>query len=407
MNIYVGNLNYRVREDDLKQVMEEYGTVESVKIIKDRETGKSKGFGFVEMPDDEAAKKAIAELNEAEYEGRQMVVKEARPKLLLFRKKIRNFCLSLSRSFFMLKNMFLKGIYAGKPAIFQLIVLLLLILAGAVFSSLIAMGLFYMIYGLHADITLYPDMMRLLQLISALGTFLFPTLALAWLCSSHPKEYLSIGKMPKGRILLLTLLSIFLLTPSISLTGILNKQMELPSFMEPIENWMRAQEETAEQLTLKLLAGEGIITLFFNLIVIAVTAGVTEEFLFRGALQRVIGKWTRNHHIIIWSAAILFSAFHMQFFGFLPRMLLGAYFGYLLYWTRNIWIPVFAHFVNNAFAVISMSDASLKDNEFITGDISTQNLLPYTIVAIVALFFFVRCCQKLKIIRSSIIKKQF
>ena len=59
MNIYVGNLNYRVREDDLKQVMEEYGTVESVKIIKDRETGKSKGFGFVEMPDDEAAKKAM------------------------------------------------------------------------------------------------------------------------------------------------------------------------------------------------------------------------------------------------------------------------------------------------------------------------------------------------------------
>ena len=71
MNIYVGNLNYRVREDDLKQVMEEY---------KDRETGKSKGFGFVEMPDDEAAKKAIAELNEAEYEGRQIVIKEARPK---------------------------------------------------------------------------------------------------------------------------------------------------------------------------------------------------------------------------------------------------------------------------------------------------------------------------------------
>ena len=71
--------------------------------------------------------------------------------------------------------MFLKGIYAGKPAIFQLTVLLLLILAGAVFSSLIAMGLFYMIYGLHADITQYSDMMRLLQLISALGTFFIGT----------------------------------------------------------------------------------------------------------------------------------------------------------------------------------------------------------------------------------------
>ena len=230
--------------------------------------------------------------------------------------------------------MFLKGIYAGKPAIFQLTVLLLLILAGAVFSSLIVMGFFYMIYGLHADITQYSDMMRLLQLISALGTFLFPALALAWLCSYNPKEYLSIGKMPKGHILLLTFLSIFLITPSISLTGILNKQMELPSFMEPIENWMRLQEETAEQLTLKLLAGRGIITLFFNLIVIAVAAGITEEFLFRGALQRIIGKWTYNHHIIIWSAAIIFSTFHMQFFGFLPRMLLGAYFGYLLYRSK-------------------------------------------------------------------------
>lgn len=292
--------------------------------------------------------------------------------------------------------MFLKGIYAGKPAIFQLILLILLILAGAVFSSLFAMGLFYLSYGLHTDITQYPDMMRLLQLISAIGTFLFPALALAWLCSSNPKEYLSIGKMPKGHILLLTFLCVFLLTPSISLTGLLNKQMELPSFMEPIESWMRSQEETAEQLTLKLLAGGGIITLFFNLIVIAVAAGVTEEFLFRGALQRIIGNWTHNHHIIIWSAAIIFSAFHMQFFSFLPRMLLGAYFGYLLYWTRNIWIPVFAHFVNNAFAVIAMSDTQLKDNEFITGDISTQNLLPYTIVAIVALFFFICCCKKLK-----------
>ena len=80
MNIYVGNLNYRVREEDLKQVMEEYGVVDSVKIIKDRETGKSKGFGFVEIADDAAGAKAIAELNGAEYEGRTMVVKEARPR---------------------------------------------------------------------------------------------------------------------------------------------------------------------------------------------------------------------------------------------------------------------------------------------------------------------------------------
>ena len=81
MNIYIGNLNYRVREEDLKQVMEEYGVVDSVKIIIDRETGRSKGFAFVEMPNNAEGQKAIEELNEAEYEGRQMVVKEARPKM--------------------------------------------------------------------------------------------------------------------------------------------------------------------------------------------------------------------------------------------------------------------------------------------------------------------------------------
>ena len=80
MNIYVGNLNYRIREDDLKSVMEQFGAVDSVKVVKDRETGRSKGFAFVEMQDDEDAKRAIEELNEKEFEGRQMVVKEALPR---------------------------------------------------------------------------------------------------------------------------------------------------------------------------------------------------------------------------------------------------------------------------------------------------------------------------------------
>ena len=81
MNIYIGNLNYQVRESDLREVMEDYGTVNSAKLVIDRMTNRSKGFAFVEMADDAAAKKAIEELNEAEYEGRQMVVKEARPKM--------------------------------------------------------------------------------------------------------------------------------------------------------------------------------------------------------------------------------------------------------------------------------------------------------------------------------------
>lgn len=80
MNIYVGNLNYRVKEAELQQVMEDYGTVVSTKIITDRETGRSKGFGFVEMENDNDAMNAINELNGAEFAGRTMVVKEARPR---------------------------------------------------------------------------------------------------------------------------------------------------------------------------------------------------------------------------------------------------------------------------------------------------------------------------------------
>lgn len=80
MNIYIGNLNYKVREEDLKQVFEEYGEISSVKLIKDRETGRSKGFAFVEMPNDNDARKAIEELDQAEFQGRQIVIKEARPK---------------------------------------------------------------------------------------------------------------------------------------------------------------------------------------------------------------------------------------------------------------------------------------------------------------------------------------
>lgn len=80
MNIYISNLSYGVADGDLKQLFEEYGEVSSAKVITDRDTGRSKGFGFVEMPDNEASQKAIAELNQAEYDGKVIAVAEARPR---------------------------------------------------------------------------------------------------------------------------------------------------------------------------------------------------------------------------------------------------------------------------------------------------------------------------------------
>ncbi len=300
--------------------------------------------------------------------------------------------------------MWTKGLFVGKSALLQISFLVLFILIGAIFSSLAVLAIYYICYGTTAGMADHANFMRFTQFVSSVATFLLPALCLAYLCSHKPKDYLYIGKIPDGNVLLLVFISMFLLMPFDNLIALINKQMELPAFLAPVENWMRQEEDTAEKITTSLVGNYGILILMANLIVIALTAGVTEEFLFRGALQRIFSQWTGNHHVVIWSAAIIFSAFHMQFFGFLPRMILGAYFGYLLYWSRNIWIPVFAHFINNAFAIIGMSNEPLKDNEYISGDISTQHLLPYTIIAIIMAVFFWICAKKIRSLTTCRIK---
>lgn len=281
-----------------------------------------------------------------------------------------------------------KGICASRPASVQLLIFLLLVSAGAIFSSLLSTVYILLTQGLETDMTQNPNLARVIQLIASIGTFLLPALGMAWLCSASPKQYLSIRGIKDPRTWILTFVCMLLLTPVINLLGLLNQQMELPAFLAPVEEWMRAQEDLAERLTMTLLSDNHVEAIIANLIVIALAAGITEEFLFRGALQRVIGKYTTNPHTVIWIAATLFSAFHLQFYGFLPRMLLGAYFGYLLYWGKSIWLPVFAHFTNNAVAVIGMSDSHWKDSEFITGDIPPEHLLDFTLMATASLLLF-------------------
>ena len=90
-----------------------------------------------------------------------------------------------------------------------------------------------------------------------------------------------------------------------------------------------------------------------NVLIVGVAAGFSEELLFRGAFQRLLTTGGMNRHLAVWAVAFVFSAVHMQFFGFFPRLLLGAYFGYLLLWTRNIWVPVAAHTLNNTIYVVT------------------------------------------------------
>lgn len=293
----------------------------------------------------------------------------------------------------------LKGYYTHHSAWTQLFILLLLILSGAILSSFLGLGIFFVTHGYSANIFAYPGMLRLNQFLSAIGTFIVPALGIAWLCSPDPKSYLSIRKLPGIHVFGLTVVCLLLLTPAITLTDLWNQQLRLPEFLHPVEDWMRQQEEAARQLTDIFLSDKSIPGLFFNLIVIAVLAGIGEELFFRGALQRILAKWTANHHAVIWFAAILFSAFHIQFYGFLPRMLLGAFFGYLLYWSGNIWVPVFAHTINNAMAVVTLSSDTLNTNPYLTGELTPEQQLPYALASLVSFILF--------ILATKVLRKQF
>lgn len=288
------------------------------------------------------------------------------------------------------------GYLAGQPAGLQLLALLLFILGGSILSSLLGMGIFFSIYGTNAKIENYPDMLRLLQFITALGTMLVPALLTAWLYSTNFKIFLSLGKWIKRNEFFFIFANIVLIIPTITLLSWLNEKLTLPQWAAPMEIWMREHEELAQDFTEKLINGGGICPYLSNILVIALTAAISEEFLFRGTLQRIISKWTNNIHMVIWITAILFSAFHLQFYGFIPRMVLGAYFGYLLLWSKNIWLPVCAHFFNNAISVTFMSNKTLSKMELVTGDLKEGHIFLYLFLAIATASLFIWLNQVLK-----------
>jgi membrane protease YdiL (CAAX protease family) len=140
--------------------------------------------------------------------------------------------------------------------------------------------------------------------------------------------------------------------PVIEWFSVVNQHLVLPGWMSSIETWMRNSEDQANNLTVAFLSASGIRGLVSNLFMVAVLPAIGEELLFRGLLQRLIKRMTGSSHWGIWITAALFSALHLQFFGFLPRLLLGALFGYLLEWTGTLWLPMIAHFINNATGVL-------------------------------------------------------
>ena len=142
------------------------------------------------------------------------------------------------------------------------------------------------------------------------------------------------------------------MNPIVGMLMEFNESMRLPQAFQPVENWMRDSEDKATELVNWMLSFTDAKSLVINLFMIVLLPAIGEELLFRSALIRIFKGIFRNIHIAVWVAAILFSAFHLQFYGFLPRMFLGLAFGYLFIWTGSIWIPIMAHFINNGTVVV-------------------------------------------------------
>ena len=191
----------------------------------------------------------------------------------------------------------------------------------------------------------------IMQALSVILLFMVPALLFVLFTSDKKLHYFKlIGFNPALALIVIILL--FAIMPLINWTGEINSHLSLPDFMSGIEDWMKASEERARELTEALLDMNGVGDLLVNIIVVALLAAIGEELLFRGALQNVFLEWTKNSHIAVWVTAILFSALHAQFYGFLPRMLLGVALGYLYIWSGSLWLPMLFHFLNNGLAVL-------------------------------------------------------
>ena len=296
----------------------------------------------------------------------------------------------------------MKGIFTGRTPLFQAGILAAMLFVGF-FIGQIIIAFIYAGVAIGQNGNAVVDFMKgpvwalqTTQFIAAIFTFLLPAFVTAWICSNQPKDYLNIQFFPDIRLLGVVCLTTLLISPTVSLTGYFNSQLHLPASMAGIEEWIKSSEKLAEALVQKMIAEKDAFTFIINFFIIAIVAGITEEFLFRGALLRIIRQKIKNHHVAIWIVAMIFSAIHFQFYGFIPRMILGAYLGYLIYWTKNIWIPVFAHFFHNAVAFIGMSNDSLKDNAFFANEISPDDIWWLSITTCICLTGFFYC---LKVIR--------
>jgi membrane protease YdiL (CAAX protease family) len=237
--------------------------------------------------------------------------------------------------------------------------------------------------------------LKYFQVINQIGFFILPAIIYAYLENRNVKSYLNIDKQPGFFRLIIAVFLIVAAIPAINWLVGINEQMHLPVFMKSVEDWMRESEDKTNELTEAFLNVHTISGLLVNIFIIAFLAAVGEEFLFRGVILKLFFEWLKNPHFAVLISSILFSALHMQFFGFLPRTVLGILFGYIYLWTGSLWIPVILHFVFNGITVVA---AFLYQKGIISTDIdalgTTNNIYVISASIILTIVFLLIIYKK-------------
>ncbi len=263
-------------------------------------------------------------------------------------------------------------------------------------SSLILMGLAYLVgvaIWSESDVTLalsgfldntrQINILKMFQIMNQLSMFIIPPLTLYFLIRKTRPNYLNINKLPDISIFFAIIVLFVFTLPIIQSTMLLNQKMVFPDSLKFIEDWMREKEDLAATLTTKFLNVNTSSAFVFNLIMMALIPAIGEELVFRGLLMRWLSKPISNIHINILITAFLFSAIHMQFFGFIPRFFLGIILGYLYYWTKSLWAPIWLHFINNATTVTIFFWVHKTQSNINPEDVGNVEGYGYLIIAIV------------------------
>jgi membrane protease YdiL (CAAX protease family) len=201
----------------------------------------------------------------------------------------------------------------------------------------------------------------------------------------EPDDYLKNNTHFPTVLLFLIFLIMLFAFPVIEFLGNLNQKF-------PISKALRDYESEVEKMSESMLQMSTFWAMIFNLLFIGLLTAIIEEVLFRGAMQTIFIRWLKNKHVAIWLVAILFSAFHLEFSGFIPRMFLGLLFGYFTVWSGSIWPAIWAHFVNNGTIVMLTYMAQQKMINIDPNDQHSFNGVIYIIsgVIMIVLLYFSR-----------------